>query len=60
MGTPEFSVAVLDTLVGAHDVVAVYTQPPRPAGRGKKERRSPVHLRAAALGLCTESVQRKE
>ena len=52
MGTPEFSVPVLDTLVGAHEVVAVYTQPPRPAGRGKKERRSPVHLRAAALGLC--------
>jgi len=52
MGTPAFSVPVLDALVGAgHEVVAVYTQPPRPAGRGKKERPGPVHMRAAALGL---------
>lgn len=52
MGTPEFSVPVLDRLILAgHDVVAVYCQPPRPAGRGKKERPSPVQLRAEALGL---------
>ncbi|MGH1463753.1 MAG: methionyl-tRNA formyltransferase [Cognatishimia sp.] len=52
MGTPEFSVPVLDALVEAgHDVVAVYSQPPRPAGRGKKERASPVQARAEALGL---------
>lgn len=52
MGTPEFSVPVLDALVGAgHEVVSVYSQPPRPAGRGKKERPSPVHARAEALGL---------
>lgn len=52
MGTPEFSVPVLDALVQAgHEVVAVYSQPPRPAGRGKKDRPSPVHQRAAALGL---------
>ena len=52
MGTPEFSVPVLDALVAAgHEIAAVYTQPPRPAGRGKKERPSPVHARAAALGL---------
>lgn len=52
MGTPEFSVPVLDALVEAgHDVVAVYSQPPRPAGRGKKERPSPVQARAEALGL---------
>ena len=52
MGTPEFSVPVLDALVDAgHAVVAVYCQPPRPAGRGKKETPTPVHQRAAALGL---------
>ena len=52
MGTPEFSVPVLDALVAAgHEVVAVYSQPPRPAGRGKKERPSPVQARAEALGL---------
>ena len=53
MGTPDFSVPVLDALVDAgHDVVAVYSQPPRPAGRGKKDRPSPVQARAQALGLA--------
>jgi methionyl-tRNA formyltransferase len=51
MGTPEFSVPVLEALAGAHEVVAVYCQPPRPAGRGKKDRPSPVQARAEALGL---------
>lgn len=51
MGTPEFSVPVLDALVAQHEVVAVYSQPPRPAGRGKKDRPSPVQQRAEALGL---------
>jgi methionyl-tRNA formyltransferase len=52
MGTPEFSVPVLEALVGAgHEVVAVYCQPPRPAGRGKKDRPTPVHARAAEMGL---------
>jgi len=52
MGTPDFSVPVLDALVEAgHDIVAVYCQPPRPAGRGKKERLTPVHQRALVLGL---------
>ena len=52
MGTPDFSVPVLDALVDAgHDIVAVYCQPPRPAGRGKKDRPTPVHDRAEALGL---------
>lgn len=52
MGTPEFSVPVLDALVDAgHEVVCVYCQPPRPAGRGKKDRPTPVHARAEALGL---------
>ena len=52
MGTPEFSVPVLDALVEAgHVIAAVYCQPPRPAGRGKKERPTPVHSRAIELGL---------
>lgn len=52
MGTPDFSVPVLDALVDAgHEVVCVYCQPPRPAGRGKKDRPSPVQMRAEALGL---------
>lgn len=52
MGTPEFSVPVLDALVEAgHEIAAVYCQPPRPAGRGKKERPTPVHARADELGL---------
>ncbi|MFC7703101.1 methionyl-tRNA formyltransferase [Plastorhodobacter daqingensis] len=51
MGTPEFSVPVLDALHRAHEVIAVYCQPPRPAGRGKKPRPSAVQARAEALGL---------
>jgi methionyl-tRNA formyltransferase len=51
MGTPEFSVPVLDALHQAHEIVAVYCQPPRPAGRGKADRPSPVQARAEALGL---------
>lgn len=52
MGTPEFSVPALQALVGAgHDVAAVYTQPPRPAGRGQQVRPSPVQAAAEALGL---------
>ena len=52
MGTPDFSVPALNALVEAgHDIVAVYSQPPRPAGRGKKDRPSPVHARANELGL---------
>jgi len=51
MGTPDFSVPVLEALAAAHEVVCVYSQPPRPAGRGKKDRPSPVQARAEALGL---------
>lgn len=52
MGTPEFSVPVLDALVNAgHEIAAVYCQPPRQAGRGKKERPTPVHACATELGL---------
>jgi methionyl-tRNA formyltransferase len=51
MGTPEFSVPVLEALHQRHEIVAVYCQPPRPAGRGKADRPSPVQARAEALGL---------
>jgi len=52
MGTPDFSVPALDALVAAgHEIACVYTQPPRPAGRGKKPRPAPVQARAEALGL---------
>ena len=52
MGTPDFSVPVLEALVDAgHELVCVYSQPPRPAGRGKKERPSPVHQKADELGI---------
>lgn len=51
MGTPDFAVPALQGLAESHDVVAVYTQPPRPAGRGKRSRLSPVHERAEAMGL---------
>ncbi len=53
MGTPEFSVPALQALHAAsHDIAAVYTQPPRPAGRGQQTRPSPVQAAAAALGLA--------
>lgn len=52
MGTPDFSVTVLEALHAAdHEIVAVYSQPPRPAGRGKKPRPSPVQKMAETLGL---------
>lgn len=52
MGTPDFSVPALEALHAAgHEIVAVYSQPPRPAGRGKKDRPSPVQERAEDLGL---------
>ena len=52
MGTPEFALPTLAGIIeGGHEVVAVYTQPPRPAGRGMAERKSPVHVFAQARGL---------
>jgi methionyl-tRNA formyltransferase len=51
-GTPDFAVPALDALVRAgHHIAAVYTQPDRPAGRGRMVQSSPVAQRAAALGL---------
>ena len=56
MGTPDFSVPALDALHAAgHEIACVYTRAPRPAGRGQKERPSPVHARAAALGLAVRA-----
>ncbi|OYW16098.1 MAG: methionyl-tRNA formyltransferase [Novosphingobium sp. 12-64-8] len=52
MGTPDFAVPTLQALVAAgHNVVAAYSQPPRPAGRGKKLQPSPVALAAQAHGI---------
>ena len=52
MGTPDFSVPTLDALLaGGHEIVAVYTQPPRRAGRGKALSPSPVHKRAEDAGI---------
>lgn len=51
MGTPDFSVPALKTLAVSHDIVAVYTQPPRDAGRGQKPRPSAVHSAASKLGI---------
>lgn len=51
MGTPDFSVPVLQALADRHQIVAVYSQPPRPAGRGKADRPSPVQAKAEAMGL---------
>ena len=56
MGTPDFSVPALDALHAAgHEIACVYTRAPRPAGRGQNERPSPVHARAAALGLAVRA-----
>ena len=56
MGTPDFSVPVLQALADAgHDILRVYTQPPRPAGRGKSLRPSPVHKQADLLGIPVET-----
>ncbi|MGA0616631.1 methionyl-tRNA formyltransferase [Paracoccus sp. KR1-242] len=51
MGTPDFSVPALRAIAARHEVVAVYSQPPRAAGRGQKSRPSPVHKAAEELGL---------
>ena len=56
MGTPEFAVPTLEALLDAgHEVAAVYTRPPRPAGRGRRERPSPVHAFAETRGLVVRT-----
>ena len=52
MGTPDFAVVALKALVAAgHEIACVYSQPPRPAGRGQSVKLSPVHAAAEALGI---------
>ena len=58
MGSPDFAVPTLDALAAAgHEVAAAYTQPPRPAGRGKGMKATPVAERARALGIEVRSPQ---
>jgi len=53
MGTPDFAVPALDALAARHQVVAVYSQPPRPGGRrGRELTPGPVHARALELGIA--------
>ena len=52
MGTPDFSVPALRAIAAVHEVVAVYSQPPRAAGRGQKPRPSPVQRAAEDLGIA--------
>ncbi|MBY0264235.1 MAG: methionyl-tRNA formyltransferase, partial [Holosporales bacterium] len=59
MGTPEFAVPCLQELYQAgYEVRAVYTQPPRPKGRGHLLQKSPVHQCAEALGLLVKNPTR--
>lgn len=52
MGSPAFGLPTLEALIDAgHEIACVYSQPPRPAGRGKQERLTPVHAFAAARGI---------
>lgn len=52
MGSPTFALPALEALLAAgHEIACVYSQPPRPAGRGKQERLTPVHAFAQARGL---------
>jgi methionyl-tRNA formyltransferase len=56
MGTAAFAVPSLDVVHDAgHDIVCVYTQPPRPAGRGHKPQRTPIHDSAERLGLAVRT-----
>ncbi|MEL7027835.1 MAG: methionyl-tRNA formyltransferase [Pseudomonadota bacterium] len=56
MGTPAFATSSLAALIAAgHEIAAVYTQPPRPAGRGKALRLSPVHEAAQEAGLSVRA-----
>ena len=59
MGTPDFAVPTLRAALDAgHEVVAVYTQPPRAAGRGMALRKSPVHDYAEQAGLTVLTPER--
>ncbi len=63
MGTPDFAATALDAVAKVHDVVCVYSQPPRPAGRGYKLVPSAVQAKAEALGIpvrCPASLKSPE
>ncbi len=52
MGTPDFAVPTLAEIIAqGHEIACVYTQPPRPAGRGKADRKTPIHVFAEEQGL---------
>lgn len=56
MGTPDFAVPSLsELLANGYEIVRVYTQPPRPSGRGKKLTKSPVHQFAEIMGIPVET-----
>ncbi|MBY0509666.1 MAG: methionyl-tRNA formyltransferase, partial [Rhodospirillaceae bacterium] len=55
MGTPDFAVTALAQLRAHHDIIAVYTQPPRPAGRGQQDRPSPVQVFAEQHAIPVRS-----
>ena len=60
MGSPDFAIPALDALRAANDIVAVYTQPPRRAGRGMQEQKVPLARHAEACGItvhCPASLQ---
>ena len=63
MGTPDFAVPVLKALIHHHQVICIYTQPPRPAGRGNKLNPSPVHQVADQFNIPVRtpvSLRKKE
>lgn len=55
LGSPEFSVPILRALHATHEIVCVYSQPPRPSGRGQKLTPCPVHTAALELGLSVRN-----
>lgn len=55
MGTPDFAVPVLRALSQHHNVICVYTQPPRPAGRGSKLTPTPIQTAAEELGIAVRT-----
>jgi methionyl-tRNA formyltransferase len=56
MGSPDFAVPALDALIASgHDIVCVYCQPPRPAGRGHRQTSCPVHVAAEARGVAVRT-----
>ena len=63
MGTPDFAIPALCRLIDEHEVVCVYTREPKPAGRGNKLSKSPVHLLAEANNIevrCPRSLRNED